>query len=183
MMPKRKVVKKKSAGKKAVEKKAVQSPRGHSKYSETDIRHALFVAATYTNAEGELGFTAASRKVNIPKQTIAGWAEKFPDLLLDVMADAEKFKSEKRAILKEKFMEIALLATNEHLRRLKDNPDQYKAFELTGVMDYATKNHELLSGRPTGNLGGEMNLVFTYGTANMSDNKPIPNNRIKGNQN
>jgi len=77
------------------------------------------------------------------------------------------------------------LAAKETERRLEEDPGSYKQFELTGIMIHATDKHELLSGRATGNIGGEMKMAvnYTLGTANLKPYIPDSKNRIKGKNN
>ena len=205
MMPKRKVVKKKSAGKKAVEKKEVKRPRGYSQYSETKIREALFAAACNQKADGSLGYTTAAEQTGINKQRIFAWAQKHTDILEEIKPEVEAFRAKRDGVFKENLFEVMMLGINFSIKALERCFDKKgelileKKFnkdgkvigvntveslrDVVGMVHMYTEKKQLLEGKPTSNLGGEMNLVFTYGMANMSDNKPIPNNRIKGNQN
>lgn len=135
----------------------------YGKYAEYEIFEGLFLAACYAKPDGAPGVTAASRQLGITKQTIHKWWESHPDLVEEARKQADEYNGERRAIVKENCLRIAALASEEILERLSD-PNRCKEitpWHLNGMLDYAVKNHELLSGRATGRNESKSDLNVT----------------------
>jgi hypothetical protein len=129
--------------------KSKRSKGTKNRFSEADRRKAFAVAIINKDNFG-YSWTKGAGAVGTHKSVVKHWSERYPEIFEDVkrqcQAELERVAPELADIL----LDVARRAAEEWLHRLKTKPSEIKEFALTGILDYAIKNANLLTDKPTG---------------------------------